>query len=450
MRTSTCRWNRLGAGRGAAFIGLTICMLQSGGCQRGQYDLDLSADGSVLHREIRYRQAHGENETPPPVETEEARLLTAVYGVDVPSAASSELVLKGESTGATPQDIGGAGSLQHWHTPLGDAWVYAERFRGDDRPSATLKLRTAAADELVDLIRDWFQVELKGSADRDRVDRFLNNDFREDVRNLTTLVWTAGAVSEARGRGADGEFVMRVGLYLVEHGYMTHRDLPRLHSLNDEEMQFSFVRALLARRIGVDLSERDWNFLESRSAAERSLNAAIGLREIEASENVSGGPVPASTFAADRLMRALGSPLASGDGLTARLHLPEPPLRTNGDWQADEKCVVWQRSLPLRDATTSPALPAVMYAEWTSADAAFQQEHFGRTVLDGEALIEYCVWSARLNDEQRAAFDKFLATLTPGTGLANQVQQFVFPPPKDWPPTVARPPEMLVEALQAK
>jgi hypothetical protein len=112
--------------------------------------------------------------------------------------------------------------------------------------------------------------------------------------------------------------------------------------------------------------------------------------------------------------------------------------------------VVWQRDLPLRDADVPPPLPTVLYAEWSSAEAAYQQAHFGRTVLDGAELFSYCVWSGRLGDEQRAAWETFVATLTPGPGLAERVQRFVFPPSEKQPPTAVRPPEMLVEALQAE
>lgn len=439
-------------------LGVAAVLALTGGCERGHYDVVMSVEGDNLHRELRYTTSHGENEPPPPVEIQEARHLSDVYGVASPNAPPSEIALSGTFTGATPGDVGGTGALQHLQSPLGSAWVYVERFRGSDQPASSLAERQAAADELADIVRDWFRVELRGSADGERVIAFLETDFRTDLRELATYAWLAGAMDDVSGSDSarEHEMLMRIGMYFVERGYFEIQDLPELVQLtwNDTEEDYrATLNRALARRLKVDLSRDEWQFLRSRGAVEQSLNAALrdhaGLREYVRRESPAGAPVmvPASTWVADVSMRAMGLSLGQFDGLSVRWNLEQAPFRTNGEWKPDEQCVAWNRRLPLRDGKSSPPLPAFLYAEWSAPDAEFQQAHFGKTVLEGQALFEYCAWHAALADDQRQAWDAFVATLTPGPQLPDRIRGFAFPPSRQTPPVVVTPPDVLIEAL---
>jgi hypothetical protein len=434
-----------------------MVLLLAGGRQRGQYHISMSVDGDTLTRELRYTKPHKENESPPPIEVEEARHLAQVYGVDVP-VASSEIVVSGSFTGATPTDIGGAGSLQYLRSPLGEAWIYIERFRGTDQPRASLVDREAAADELADIVRDWFRIELKGIADAERVVTFLDTDYRTDLRELVTFVWLAEAMNDVSESdpARDHEMLMRIGTYFVERGYVDITKLPELVKLswNDTDEEFRLiVNRALARRLDLDLSRDEWAFLKTRGTVEQSLDAALRddprLRDYvrRVSPNGPETGVPASAWVGDVSMRAFGMSLQGGDALSVRLKLEDAPFQTNGEWNPAEKCAMWNRGLPLREAKSSHPLPAFLYAEWSTPNAAFQQAHFGKTVLAGQTLLEYCTWSSGLADDQRQAWDEFVATLKPGPGLAAKIQGFVFPPSRGTPPVTVTAPNILIEAL---
>jgi hypothetical protein len=55
-----------------------------------------------------------------------------------------------------------------------------------------------------------------------------------------------------------------------------------------------------------------------------------------------------------------------------------------------------------------------------------------------------------LTDEQRLAWDEFVATLKPNASLVQQIQRFAFSKPNGSPGPVAEPPVVLIDALNAR
>jgi hypothetical protein len=96
-----------------------------------------------------------------------------------------------------------------------------------------------------------------------------------------------------------------------------------------------------------------------------------------------------------------------------KLHLPVEPVATNGKWEAAGNIVVWKLRQPGRGPEyTNPADNA--QAAWCEPDTAFQTRHFGRVLLDGQALIDYCQWYELLKPGQKTEWDAVLATTQPG------------------------------------
>ena len=104
------------------------------------------------------------------------------------------------------------------------------------------------------------------------------------------------------------------------------------------------------------------------------------------------------------------------------LTLPIAPTHTNGRWDETSKQVVWDASVAAR--TNDLDLPISCYANWAEPDGPFQLKHFGRLVLSGDQLTEYCVWRSSLGEKQAAEWDSLLESLYPGEELAKKLNAF--------------------------
>src|SRR5581483_6020967 len=82
-----------------------------------------------------------------------------------------------------PDDVGGSGSYRQTASSMGIASVYVEHFRGSDDVEAHIDDRRQAADALTNLLIGWFQRELGRDPNFARIRRFLDRDFRHDLRN---------------------------------------------------------------------------------------------------------------------------------------------------------------------------------------------------------------------------------------------------------------------------
>jgi hypothetical protein len=72
-------------------------------------------------------------------------------------------------------------------------------------------------------------------------------------------------------------------------------------------------------------------------------------------------------------------------------------------------------------------LPVFCYATWGATNTAFQKEHFGRLIMEGDSLMIYCFWRAGLNENLGKEWDAMLAGLKPGKEAMDTVAKFSFP-----------------------
>ena len=113
------------------------------------------------------------------------------------------------------------------------------------------------------------------------------------------------------------------------------------------------------------------------------------------------------------------------DHLVVRLSLPAAPVHSNGRWDEALKQVVWETDIEGR--TNASHFPFSCYASWAQADPEYQKEHFGKVVLTGDELTQYCLWRSSQDQQEGGEWDAFIASLQPGSGLVERVDAFRFP-----------------------
>ena len=113
------------------------------------------------------------------------------------------------------------------------------------------------------------------------------------------------------------------------------------------------------------------------------------------------------------------------DHLVVRLSLPAAPVHSNGRWDKELKQVVWETDI--ENGTNASHFPFICYASWAQAGQAFQKKHFGRVVLTGDELTQYCLWRSSQDQQEGGEWDAFIASLQPGSGLVKKLDAFRFP-----------------------
>jgi hypothetical protein len=129
--------------------------------------------------------------------------------------------------------------------------------------------------------------------------------------------------------------------------------------------------------------------------------------------------------------------LQGSDHLSITLHTNVKPHETNGSWSPEKQAVTWSQSIPAESADRWPVL---CYAFWSEPDAKYQEARFGRVLLAGQELAEFCTWYAGLTAEERGEWDALLASEPAGQPLLQRIQQFRFrgDPPAKLPQEIAK------------
>ena len=235
--------------------------------------------------------------------------------------------------------------------------------------------------------------------------------------------------------------------YLVERKYCQRDDVPRLYRLFHEE---DFARAvapvlekLLRTKAGLGDAETIQavvSLLSNQERADESFKAALRKtpeyakllderkknKKPDDKPDQDSGPEPTKVF--ENLIHE-STAFLFGDfapaEITVVLKLGGELIDTNGQYDPKEKTIAWSGSLG-SESTARNLLPVVCYATWAKANEKFQKDHFGKIVLEGEELVQYCLWHKSLVPADAAEWDAFAAKLKPGEGLRAQVGGFRF------------------------
>lgn len=419
-------------------------------CEFTEFEIDMEIDGVELVRRMVTRQVdvdHGERVLRA-CPAEHLARIAAAYGTEVPDPVPSELRFEGRFKGKTPNDVGGSGYVAVHEAPMGRLVAWSEQFRGEADPGVVMERAFQAADQWMDLVVGWLRAELGERKGWDRLQTLLDGQLRRDLKNLVgTFYLTVGPDSrlntEARmGLNGEEEFLLRVLHLFVTKGYLTDEDIPPLFRAMNHSGDRALAAALPVLRRAItratDLSGRG-DALEHLLAllVSEDMEASL-LRHIEASElwkeKLAAWEAAAATepdrsrpepsgITDDLLSAMVGASLVFGseDHLTVRLRCPTQPHRTNGRWDAAAGKLEW-----IGTPAHGGQLPSMAFAFWTEPDTGFQEAHFGRVVLSGEALEEYVLWYRGLHTGERRQWDALLKSLRPNSDAIKRLQSFTF------------------------
>jgi hypothetical protein len=434
-----------------AVLGWAAC-----GCEHDRYEITMRREGAVVHRALTVcRVAPGKGKDGAdrflPYPQEKLAAFAKLYSKRSSGPGHSAHTFTGTFRGALPNDLGAPGAVVHVPSSMGHALGYVERFRGDDDVAGGILRQLKAADRLMDLLVICAEREFGRQKGFVKLRAFLDGDARRDLKNLLIYVRMEGGldalVATAKAEHREGDMlVARLVQYLLERGYLGPDEVPHVARLLDggpsnERRAEQALRYVLTHKVGLGDKERKLAegvvaFCKDPKRAQASFEEAVrqsadfqarlrAWRNRPPADANAPQPTPHEAMgqiAKDLLnweLRLFSRP----DELTVTFAAEGPPLRTNGEWDKTKRAVVWKASL---DPEGSPSyrLPLVCYALWAEPDRAFQQAHFGRVVLEGRDLLDYCVWRRTLPAANARALDDFLGILKPGGDLAEQVRAF--------------------------
>lgn len=427
-----------------ALPGLAALAALVTGCPQNDYTVELTPRGDVIERKLTFYRLDGTNTNGGPnyqsFPSNELAAITALYLRGGVTREGEKHIARAEFGGALPPDVGGAGSYKHFVNSLGTVGFYLERFRGNDDLAAQTTKRLAVADQLADLALGWSRAEFRHEPRYQNLRLFFDGDFRRDLKNLSLYQW-AGDISSSYKPEATEEFIVRFGQYLVERGYLKVEDAPGLVQTflsDDSGRACLLLQAFLAEKLGVSPAgpmPKSLAFLADAETLQKSWEKCLSgtdayrarLRQWEKErKSAPNAQKPSPSDVVDDLFSTLATSGSTGEdaSLTVRLSLASAPDHTNGEWDQSRSQVVWKSRIESKESTAR--LPAFCYACWTTPDAKFQVDHFGRAFLHGDELLQYCAWRSGLDDLQAGEWEKLLSGLQPGAGLMNALAAFRF------------------------
>lgn len=414
-------------------VGLGLCALNCGCVEYNRYEIEMVPTSGGLERTLTCWRLPDRKDGPafPAAELER---ISALYPERLARPEERRHRFRGVFGAELPADVGGTGSYARLETSLGYAAIYTERFRGDIQLDAALYDRRGNTDRAVDLIVGWFEQQMAGSPYWEQAQRFLHQEFRQDLRNLSTYVWLAEQPSQPSESLAE-ELAFRAAFYLKERGYLALDDVMELTRPDRQQPihRLAWVKRVLARKCGLsdEAARTALAFLDDPARLERSWNDYLRttpeyrrmLRRWQAAQRADNAspPEPTQVFNELLLAPAVGLLVEHPDELRVSLATGVPPLHSNGQWDPAQQQVVWSRILP-----RGRGLPLLLYATWVQPNEQAQVRHFGRVVLNDEPLWQYVVWYAGLTERERGEWDALLATLRPGKDLHARIDAFRF------------------------
>jgi len=457
--------------RCALVLGVPVLLLA--GCQRYQYEVEMTPVGDKVERrvELRHSERNLGSKDKPVIDR-----IAKLYGADSPRVPGKTVSFQEQFAGRMPADVGGAGNYSRWDTPLGSVVVYVERFRGNDDLFDQLELRRKSVDELANLVLGWLESELKDEPGWPALREFLDTQARRDLQNLSICSWSVSSPpgGHAPESGAAmTELGVRAVHYLTERGYVAYDEVPALwRAISDLERGnpegvLSKVRAILLAKMPqapdgtpaakpallTDSSRmlKSWNaYLEraeiladrkARLRDEREAELAKTREELrdypkELAEAEQAITKRYQALHEDALAELYGSamvpwfanPFSDHDKLQVSIKTPRKPVWTNGQWNDAEQKVVWSgRSLASGSLTHQPTgWPVFCFAVWDEPNDEAQARLFGASTLRGERLLEYALWHGGLTSQEQQEWNAFAATLGPDAASKERLRAFRF------------------------
>jgi len=415
---------------------ILLSLLVVSGCEENEYTIHMRYDGDGVIRKVVCSA-----NMPPGIHAKLQKLYSRQVDANSYEGSFGENLL---------EDVGGFGRNLHLSNPMGDAYIYVERFRGDDAQALDIEKAFDASDHLVDLVIDWLEFELGSNANFERLKAFCNAELREDVKNLVVYMWMVNRIHDSQEK----DLAARMLLYLYEREYFTITDISNIAASTDQEAWIlSYVRRLIAKKLGYSNAEeagKELAFLQDQNTVQQSASRFLASpkmykRVLQAARAKSGDPnlvISPKLFddfndIGEEMFEGYGIELetlfirfdifgGSPDKVNVKLDCPRKPFETNGEWDEATRQVSWSSRI------TDEKLPFMCYATIGEPNAEFQKKHFGRVILEDEELVEYSFCYKVLKEDQSGEWDEFLVSLDPNQEVESRVESFRFqnaPPP---------------------
>jgi len=313
-----------------------------------------------------------------------------------------------------------------------------ERFRGDDDIAGMMLERFRAADRLTDLVIGWINRQFISEPGFEKLHRFLDRDFRQDLKNVSIYSWMFLEMKPGESKENDS---LRFAQYLIERAYVSTEDAPMLIEdwpVDDNETACRLLKKLIARKMGIpegqpmpqslefvadpEALEDSWKSYLANTDEYRKMLQAWEKRKESAPEAVKPDPINILDDYINTLAEAGNSD--GEDRLKVPLSLPGAPLHTNGEWDDLHKQVVWKANLPTWKELSRQSV--FCYADWVEPREEFQKTHLGSISMTGGDLLKYCIWFSSLKEKEAREWELFLETLHAGPDAVDILENFQF------------------------
>ncbi len=364
---------------------------------------------------------------------------------------------------SVPKDINESGSFVYFGTEMGSSSLYVERFVGDDDLTSKFEETLRGIDILTDLLIGWFEMELGEEPNFETLRRFCDERLRRDIKNMYAYLHLGEIASGERMEEHRSEFWARTYHYFAKRGYFDQIELSEIiRAVNysndraDYGRLMSIVQRFVAAGMGyedADVLPESLGFLANARTAETSFEKYIQTTDLykdawDKEKAKDDDPNAEPPEAWEVVFKETGILDFSSLGLFAdeytyevSLNCGSKPISSNGKWDEQTKTLTWSATTP----EGSSGWNTFFYAAWSTPNKQFQTEHFGKLVLKGENLAEYCLWREGLSQEDAEEWDSFLLTLHPGTELAKKLASFRFSADPPEASGLAQTPQRLID-----
>jgi hypothetical protein len=415
------------------------------GCDEYEYTIEMTPDGDAIKRTINFSSN---------LPDEQKEAVKKFYREQI-----DDNTLSGTFRVELPNDVGGAGNYTYFDTSIGSTATYKERFRGDDNLNQHIVDYQMFVDRYIDFIINWLEFELGTEPNFSNLRTFLDKKVRTDTKNFG-LYLGFGSIAGRYNSIATDEFQQRAVLYLEERNYINSGQADILMQQGGsvvEEETMNLLRDIVSEKIGCCHGEDDSDklvFLDSKDNIKKSMIGYIRStkryiqiwEEEKTNKNDKNLPPPDVDVFEFIYDGAPGFSLGNTPyKVNVHLKCPYKPFKTNGQWEDANSRVCWKDFLK-----SEYDLPTFCYANWSEPNSDFQTRHFGRILLEGKNLAEYCYWEKSIEAGQVRQWNEFLSSIEPNMEISEMVKAFRFTDESAEPNTVSLaivPCKLILDAL---
>ena len=400
-------------------LSITLAAVVVSGCRQNLYQVDMEASDDGFQRTMQW-DVTKHNDSSAAETQSDTTLMSRIYKRQV--TKDKQFKGSGKFIGRTPNDVGGNGWWVCYPSAFGTTWAYIEEFRGQDDAVLQLNQMFSVVDKITNMLSDWLGSEMGKDPNFPKLDAFINKDLRHDLRNVITLFYAYQITKTESDEEKDSALLAvqgKIAAYLLKRNYISIKEIPLLARASEEakndspEMLLNLFHRVIARRMGIADDKplpQSLAFLKTQETIVESLTNYMKtlpevkktLAEIVKDRDQKQPSEKDFEDAFGKVMEDICKPVRDTfmlfldyDTVDLTLKTKIAPHTTNGLYDPEINMVTWSNNIELRsDKYFSP--PAVCYAIWAEADKKAQQKHLGQVCLEGEELMQYCLWRAAL------------------------------------------------------